>query len=146
MIYLRHSTASQEVPLGYYLDSTDGNTAETGLTITASDIRIWKCGSLSLVSKNSNGATHISDGIYWAVLDETDTGTLGSLIIYTHPSGSLATKQECVVLPANIYDSWIAGTDYQQVDTVEISSDSTAANNLETACDGGSYNIGEGLS
>lgn len=33
MIFLKQSTASQEVPLGYFVDSTDGNTEETGLTI-----------------------------------------------------------------------------------------------------------------
>lgn len=39
-IYLRQSTASQEVPLGYFLDSTDGNTEKTGLTIANTDIKI----------------------------------------------------------------------------------------------------------
>ncbi len=33
-IKLKQSTASQEIPLGYFVDSTDGNTEKTALTIT----------------------------------------------------------------------------------------------------------------
>jgi len=109
-LYLRASTASQEVPLGYFLDSTDGNTEETGLTIANTDIKVWKAGATTLASKNSGGATHISNGVYYAVLDATDTDTVGSLVVFCHPTGALATRTECVVLPAAVYDSLIAGT------------------------------------
>ena len=119
-IPLKQSTASQEVPLGPFLDSTDGNTEETGLTIANTDIKLFKQGATSLANKNSGGATHMSGGIYVTTLDATDTNTLGALIIYCHPSGALATRLECCVYPANIYDSVIAGTDLQQVDTTQI--------------------------
>jgi len=36
-IYLKQSTASQEIPLGYFVDSTDGNTEKTALTIANTD-------------------------------------------------------------------------------------------------------------
>ena len=68
MIELRQSTAGQEVPLGYFVDSTDGDTEETGLTISNTDIKIWKWGATTLANKNSGGATHISNGIYYATL------------------------------------------------------------------------------
>lgn len=118
-IALRQSTASQEVPLGYFLDSLDGNTEETGLTIANTDIKLWKNGATTLANKNSGGATHISNGIYYAVLDATDTDTLGSLIIFVHVAGALAVRVECEVLSAVVYDSWIAGTDNLQVDLVQ---------------------------
>ena len=124
-IYLRQSTASQEVPLGYFLDSTDGNTEETALTIANTDIKLWKAGATTLASKNSGGATHISNGVYYAVLDATDTNTLGSLIIFCHVAGALAVKVECVVLAANIYDSLIGGGDLLDV---ELGTVATAAN------------------
>ena len=73
MLALKQSTASQEVPLGYFLDNTDGDTEETGLTIANTDIKIWKNGATTLANKNSGGATHISNGIYYCVLDATDT-------------------------------------------------------------------------
>ncbi len=124
-IYLRQSTASQEVPLGYFLDSTDGNTEETALTIANTDIKLWKAGATTLANKNSGGATHISNGVYYAVLDATDTNTLGSLIVFCHVAGALSVKVECVVLTANVYDSLIGGGDLLDV---ELGTVATAAN------------------
>lgn len=119
-IPLKQSTASQEIILGYFLDTTDGNTAETGLTIANTDIRLWKHGTTGTVSKNSGGATHISDGLYYCILDDTDTDTLGSLIVFAHVTGSLAIRTECIVYPANVYDSLFAGTDALDVNVVGI--------------------------
>lgn len=181
-IRLKQSTASQEVPLGYFVDSADGNTEETALTIANTDIKLWKNGATTLANKNSGGATHISNGVYYAVLDATDTNTLGPLIIFVHVSGALPVRVECEVLAANVYDSLIGGGDVLDVsvtqfagsnvtqsggrpevnlshiagaavstttaqlgvNVVQISGDGAAADNLETACDGGSYNVGGG--
>jgi hypothetical protein len=106
-MFLRQSTASQEISLGSFLDTTDGNTEETGLTIANTDIKIRKGGGTTLVNKNSGGATHIANGVYSAVIDATDTDTLGDLVIYCHPTGALATKLEYTVLPAASYDALI---------------------------------------
>lgn len=118
-IFFRQATASQEVPLGYFVDSTDGNTEETALSIANTDIKIWKAGATTLANKNSGGGTHISNGVYYAVLDATDTDTAGSLVIFCHMSGALVTRTECVVLPAKVYDSLIAGSDNLEVDAVQ---------------------------
>ncbi len=115
MIPLRQSTASQEIPLGPFLDSVDGNTAETALTIANTDIKLWKMGTTTWASKNSGGATHDASGRYYAVLDATDTATLGTLRVDVHVTGALAVRTECVVLPANVYDALIAGTDWLAV-------------------------------
>jgi len=48
------------------------------------------------------------------------------------------------VVPAAVYDSLVAGSDKLPVDVQEVSSDSTAADNLEAACDGTGYNLGGG--
>lgn len=124
-IYLRQSTASQEVPLGYFVDSTDGNTEETALSIANTNIKLWKAGATALVNKNSGGGTHMSNGVYYAVLDATDSNTLGSLIIFCHVAGALPVKVECVVLAPNIYDSLIGGGDLLDV---ELGAVATAAN------------------
>jgi hypothetical protein len=131
-IYLKQSTASQEIPLGYFVDSGDGNTEETGLTIANTDIKLWKAGATTLANKNSGGATHISNGIYYAVLDATDTNTLGSLVIFVHVSGALAIRLECVVLAANVYDSLIGAADNLQVHAAEISNDLITAAAIAT--------------
>jgi hypothetical protein len=118
-IALRQSTTSQEIALGYFVDSTDGNTEETGLTINNTDIKLWKNGATTLANKNSGGATHISNGVYYATLDDTDTNTLGPMIVFVHVSGALSVRVECEVLPANVFDS-IYSTDRLQVDLREI--------------------------
>ena len=110
-MWLRQSTASQEILLGAFLDSTDGNTAETGLTIANTDIKLWKEGATTEANKNSGGATHIASGRYYAVLDATDSNTLGKLEINVHVSGALAVRREFMVVPANVYDSLVLGTD-----------------------------------
>lgn len=124
-IYLKQSTAGQEVPLGYFVDSTDGNTEETALTINNTDIKLWKTGATTLASKNSGGATHISNGVYYATLDATDTNTLGSMVIFVHVTGSLSVKLDCMVLAANVYDSLIGGGDTLDVNTTTFLGETT---------------------
>jgi len=118
MIPLKQSTASQEIPLGYFLDSTDGNTEETGLTIANTDIKLWKAGATSLANKNSGGATHMANGLYYAVLDATDTDTLGPLVIFVHVAGALPIRLECQVMLANVYESLVAGTEWLEATTL----------------------------
>jgi len=129
-IYLRKSTASQEIPLGFFLDSADGDSEETGLTIANTSIKLWKAGATTLANKNSGGATHISNGLYYAVLDATDTDTLGSLVIFVHVSGALAVRVDCVVLPENVYDSLIAGTDKLDVNAAELGGTTQTGRNI----------------
>lgn len=136
MIELRQSTAGQEIPLGYFLDTTDGDTEETGLTIANTDIKLWKFGATTLANKNSGGAAHISNGVYYCTLDATDTNTLGALIIFIHVSGALAVKVECAVLPANVWDSKYS-TDKLEVDVTQIGGDTQSAADLKDFADAG---------
>lgn len=115
---LRQSTASQEIPIGYQLDNVDGDSEETGLSLANTDIKVWKNGGTTLNNKNSGGATHISNGIYYAVLDATDTDTLGPMVIFVHKSGALAERINCHVLPANVFDS-LYSTDKLQIDVAQ---------------------------
>lgn len=127
-IFLRQSTASQEVPLGYFVDSTDGNTEETGLTIANTDIKIWKTGATTLANKNSGGGTHISNGIYYAVLDATDTDTIGPLRMFVHVSGALAVKVDCVVLDEAVYDVLFGTTALATATNITAGTITTATN------------------
>lgn len=117
-IRLKQSTASQVIPLGYFLDSTDGNTEKTALTIANTDIKLWKAGATSLANKNSGGATHMSNGIYYTTLDATDTGTLGPLVIFVHVATGLAVRVECEVLPPNVYEALTRATEWLEVSTL----------------------------
>jgi hypothetical protein len=108
MIPLRKSTASQEVLLGPFLDDTDGKTAETGLTIANTDIKLWKRGGTTESNKNSGGATHIADGRYYATLDATDTDTTGELILNVAVAGALPVRLVCCVFEAAVFDALFA--------------------------------------
>ncbi len=145
MIPLKYATASQEIPLGPALDSTNGNDEEGGLTIANTDIKLWKSGATTLASKNSGGATYISNGVYYLVLDATDSDTYGPMVIFVHVAGALTMKVECVVMNAEAYDALYAasGTGHIEADAVQISGDAAAADNLELA--GGNYSATRGL-
>lgn len=107
---LRQSTASQIISLGQFLDSTDGDTEENGLTIANTDIKLRKNGATTLANKNSGGATNISNGVYHSTLNATDTDTLGRLEIYVHVAGALAVKSVFRVLTASAFDAIYTGT------------------------------------
>ena len=129
-MWLKQSTAAT-VKMGPFVDDTDGKTPETGLSIGQADIRISKNGGNFAQTNNSAGATHDENGYYDVSLDETDTNTLGRLRVAISVSGALPVWRDFIVLPANVYDSLVGGSDYLKVDAVEISSSSTAADNVE---------------
>jgi hypothetical protein len=110
MLFLRQSTASQEVLLGPFVSDTDGKTAQTGLTIANTDIKLWVEGATTEASKTSGGATHIASGRYYAVLDATDTATVGKLEINVHVAGALPVRREFHVLEEAVYDAMFAAS------------------------------------
>jgi hypothetical protein len=130
-ILLKQSTATTIV-LGPFVDATDAS-AETALTITQSDVLLWKQGGAGLSAKNdATAATHRSNGLYTVPLDATDTNTLGQLIVNVAETGTLVVRQNFQVVPANVWDSMFS-TDKLQVDAVELNSVAASAANLEKA-------------
>jgi len=131
--WLKQSTAVT-VKMGPFVDSSDGDTEETGLTISQADIRLSKNGGSFAQTNNSAGATHDENGIYGVPLDTTDTGTLGRLQVFIHESGALPVWMEFMVVPANVWDALFGGTDYLQVDAVQVEG-SDATDQVNAACD-----------
>ncbi len=130
MRFLKQSTSSTLL-LGPFLDETDGKTAETALTISQADVLLWKEGGTTLAQKNeSTTCTHRSNGYYTCPIDTTDTNTLGTLVVTVAESGALPVRQDYLVVPANVYDSLVLGTDLLQGDVQEINGNTTAADNL----------------
>lgn len=109
MQYLRQSTASQSVLIGPFVDSADGNTEESGLTIANTDIRLSKNGA-NIVAKNSGGGTHDELGYYTITLDATDTDTVGRLQLMVHATGALPVYHEYQVLEEAIFDGIVASS------------------------------------
>lgn len=117
MNYLRQGTATT-VPIGPFLDKTDGVTEEIALAPTV------------LLNKNgagyaaaSDGTTaHDTNGWYDCDLDVNDVDTPGRLEIISQDSAThLPVWHEFVVLTANAYDALVLGTDSLQVHVTEIS-------------------------
>lgn len=120
MRLLKQSTASTLL-LGPFLDSTDGVTSETALTISQSDVLLWKEGGTTLAQKNeATSCTHRSNGLYTCPVNTTDTNTLGTLVVSVSESGALPIRQDYLVVPANWYDSNVLGTDLLEVDLSQI--------------------------
>ena len=155
--WLKQSTAT-DVELGPFIDSTDGATVETGLTISQADCQLIKNGGAAAQKNDTTSATHLAGGHYKVPLNTTDTNTLGRLRLYVNESGALPVWRDFMVLPANIYDSLVGGSDYIDVsmvqvsgsavstttaqigvNVVQISADSTAADNAEAFFDGTGY-------
>ena len=130
---LKQSTAAT-IKIGPFVDSTDGVTAETALTISQADIRLSKNGGAFAQTNNATGATHDENGYYGVPLDTTDTNTLGRLRVAVNESGSLPVWQDFMVVNANVYDSLIGGSDNLQVDTVQIEG-SDATDQINAAAD-----------
>jgi len=102
--FLKQSTAV-DVLIGPFVDDTDGNTAETGLTISASDVRLSKNGQ-NMASKNdATACVHDEIGMYNCEFDATDTNTVGQLVLSVHESGALLVKMTWHVVEEAVYDA-----------------------------------------
>ena len=141
--YLRQATASQTRLIGPFVDDTDFKTAETGLTIANTDIKLSINGGSS-ANKNSGGGTHIVNGEYAITLDATDTATVGELTASVSVAGALLVKKTFWVLEEAIYDALFgaSATGLLPANVTQISGDSGAADNLEAAYDGTGYDVG----
>lgn len=117
-IWLKQST-SVDLPIGPFVDSTDGNTPETALTLTQPDIRLKKNGGAWAQKAAAQTLSHEENGWYEVTLDATDTDTLGALKLAVHESGALPVWMDFQVVPANVWDS-LFGADKLQVHAVEI--------------------------
>jgi len=106
---LRQSTAVT-IPLGKFVDATDGVTAETALTISQADVLLSKNGATFAQKSESSASSHMQRGYYACALNSTDTNTLGILSIDVEESGALPVRQDYAVLTADEWDRKYANT------------------------------------
>ena len=137
MVLLKQSIAVT-IKAGPALDKTDGVTEETGLTIAQADIRISKNGGNFAQSNNVVGATHDELGYYGVPLDTTDTNTLGALKVAIHDAAThLPIWHEFMVVPANVYDALVAGSDVLQADVTQLAGAAQSLTDLKDFADSG---------
>lgn len=124
--YLKQSTASTLL-IGPIVDSVAA-TAETGETIAQANVLLWKEGGTTLGAKNeATSCTHRSNGLYTCPVDATDTNTLGVLTVNVAMAGTMVWRGDYCVVPANVYNSIVAGSDYLQSDAYQIAGSTAAA-------------------
>jgi len=124
-LWLKQSTA-KVVSFGPFLDKTDGVTEETGL-VSALDhastgIKLSKNGgALTIRHASVTATTYDAYGAYLVTLDTTDTNTLGTLrMAFNEAATCLPVWQDFMVLPANIFDSLVSGSDLVDVSMTQI--------------------------
>ena len=127
MQYLKQSTAIA-IMFGPFVDKADGVTLKTdATTITDIDhastgIFLSKNGEPSAI-RHATVTASVADayGMMHVHLDATDTNTLGQLdVLFAKAATYLPVHKSFMVLPANIYDSQIAGSVNQKVDVDTI--------------------------
>jgi hypothetical protein len=101
---LRQSTAV-DILLGPHVDSGDGDTAETTLTIEDSDVRLSKNGQNMGAKSDVTTCVHDEEGMYNCEFDATDTDTIGILTVLTHMTGALVVKQTYQVMDGTSFDA-----------------------------------------
>ena len=137
MRVLKQST-QVDVLIGPLIDDGDFKAVEESVAYNATgiDVDVIKGvtkADVSLANSAGDGYwRHVANGYYAVTLSTTDTGTLGPLRVAFEATGVLPCWEDFLVVPANVYDAMVAGTDYLKSDAVEISSSSTAADAVES--------------
>jgi len=155
---LRYNTAIQ-VTVGPFRDKTDGVTIENSLTITNEKITLVADtddgNAPTIILDNVTGATSGTDndlnyisncdaGLMRLELTAANLQRYGRLLLTIDDANNhVPVFHEFEVISQEVYDAKY-GTGNLPANSKAISGDSTAADNLESACDGTGYNIGNG--
>lgn len=131
MRFLRTNTATR-VTVGPFFDKTDGITPETALTVTSCKLTLMvdTGGVPTLVldtnptaSGGNNDMVHVTNddaGFYDLELAAADVNYVGrAMLAITDAATHCPVFHEFMILPANIYDSLVGGTDTLQADVTE---------------------------
>ena len=117
--FLKQSAAAY-VTLGPAVSKADGVTRLTGLTIASSAVLLIKGGQTAGAKSDASALSHLSAGNYKCRLASADVATLGSLRIDPQHASAMPFYSEVTVLPANVYDSLVAGSDVIHVDLTHV--------------------------
>lgn len=111
-MFLLEQSSTPTVLIGPFVDDADGNTVEDSLSIDQADVRLSKNGGNMAQKSDATSCTHDELGYYTCPLNATDTGTLGRLKLMVHEAGALPVWHDFMIVPSNVYDSLVGGTDY----------------------------------
>jgi len=146
--YLRANT-EVKVVIGPFVDVGDGFTPETGVTLSGADeaeIMKHNASAVTSISAATWAAIASMDGYYNLTITTSLSDTEGLLtVVVQDDSVCLPVRNTFMVLSEAAWDSMFVAKDdgYMDVNVKAISEDTTAADNLESACD--NYSATRGL-
>ena len=135
MKLLRQNTGVTK-KIGPFLDSTDGITPETSLSIPQSSVLLSKSGASLAQKAETTAGAHDANGWYDILLSAADTDTLGELVIDIQVSGAIPVWERFTVVPAVVYDALVAGTDRLDVGECESNVDMRGTDSAITSLSG----------
>lgn len=123
MRYLRTNTACR-ITVGPFFDKTDGITPEVALTVTNCKLTLMVddgnvptlvLDAAATASGGNNDMVHVTNddaGFYDLELTQAQTNYLGrAMLAITDAANHCPVSHELMILPANVYDSLVLGTD-----------------------------------
>lgn len=124
--FLKISTAVK-VPVGPFVDATDGFTLETAVALATTEAYLYKHDAAAAVDLGTaTMSAHLGGGVYNLSLTASHTDTLGLLTLEVHDAAIRPFRLSFMVIPAVVYDSLIGGTDYLQTDILQINSNAAS--------------------
>jgi hypothetical protein len=120
--FLKQATAV-DVLIGPFVDSGDGDSEETTLTIAATDVMLSANGQAAAGKTDATACAHDADGFYNCELDATDTATVGLLTLYVHVAGALAVRHDYQIIEENVYDAMFGASAALGTDIASILTD-----------------------
>jgi len=100
---MRQST-TVTVIMGPFLDSTDGITPETALSIPAASVMISKAGGVFGAKSEASACAHQTGGLYSCTFNATDTGTRGNFFVSIQVAGALPVWERFTIYNTDGYD------------------------------------------
>lgn len=126
MRLLRQST-QVKVPLGPLVDATDGFTLEASVAFGSTDACIIKHDASAIVDISSNTfSSHLGAGLYNVTLTASNTDTLGLLSVIAYDAANRPFRSDYMVVPANVFDSFVLGTDYLDANVHQINGNASS--------------------
>jgi hypothetical protein len=119
--WLKYHTAVT-VQAGPFLDSGDGVSPEIALDIPEASCLLSKNGGAFAAKTDATHGVHDAahNGWYTIPLAQDDADTVGSLVLEITMAGALPVWREFMVLPAQVYDSLVLGTDLLDVNDEQL--------------------------
>ena len=142
MRFLKTNTATR-VTVGPFLDKTDGITPETALTVTNCKLTLMVddggvptlvIDAAATAAAGDNDMVHVTNddaGFYDLELTAAQLNYVGrAMLAITDAATHCPVFHEFMILPANVYDSFVGGTDNLQVDTVQVGGTTQTARDI----------------